>query len=995
MKITAKLLGVPEIYVGEKRVKFSYLKIEAFIYYLLIEKTISRSKMAGLLWPEDSEKTAKKNLRNVLYHSRKNIDKDLILTPNNTILQLNQDLDISIDLEEYLQDPYSKAQLFQGEFLQGFSLRDCEEYERWVYNKRSKYLDFYYKNLQEKVSQSIADKILINVEGNLQKLIDLDNLDEENYRLLMTYYLINNRHKKILELYSDLAILLKRELAIEPGPEIKKIYEESLEKINKDQKQKDQSYYFYFGRESELAQLHQTISAFKKGSKIKSVYVEGEAGLGKSALLERAYRDFSREFEIYNIPCYEFEQDRILNSIKMFVEALSGLNKFNKLDLEDLIRKIFSIQNLYKNKREIEPDLENLEKDLERLLKNLDDSVYRIFNFEDIHWIDQYSARLLTSLILKDRSKTMFFFTARSKSNDYVEDMILILDKYGILDSISLKALSYEDGEKYVKKAMGQDFTLEKYQKIYKQAQGNPLFMAVFTSQAIEEKEIGVFNDRLVRAIKSRFTSFNKEEKDLLDLLAFFKGPFPLDIIFRLTDLDQQRTIDLLDRLEKRNILFEFEEDGLIYFDFCYEKIKDFIYLGSNQSKRKYYHQKIGNLLEESSRDYKNKLKYLEELTYHFTKAEDLFKEVQYNIEILNHYLDYSHELFPVLDHIDHGRNPNIYMESKEMDSMFASLKEKIDQIEKMDHPDLDHLKEKFFYMRGRFLIRSGNYQEGLEDINYVITRARFLEDMDYMINGYKQLIYYHIQVNQAENMLTYIEEGLKLSVKCNYHKEIGMFLRFKGLYFLMQGAYDRAEKLLKESINTFTVTEKIAREYAINIAAAHSYIGEIRLAKKDYQGAQVEFSKAIKISADKGVKSSLSIFYLNMAKTAYFVKDLSQAKKYLNKAAKLFESYDFYWKRPVLYSYLALLAFEEKDFSAIRKYFDLAKDKTKRMDDPRSKGTFEFASYIILKSTDQKTKNLYFPSFSQTKLEDLKKQGLKNLDPYRDVYEREKLMEE
>lgn len=987
LKIKAKLFGLGEIYVDGKKVKFSYSKIEGFIYYMLIQKTVSRSEMAGLLWPEDSEKTAKKNLRNVLYHTRKTIGKDFILSPNNTILQLNEAIDIQTDLEDFLKDPKGKSYLYQGDFLQGFNLRDSEEYERWVHNKRSQYFESYYRNLQEKASQDLESRDLTSVEADLQRLIDLDNLDEENYRLLMTYYLLNKRYKKTIELYSDLDALLKRELGVDPRQEIKDLYGEALEKLNTDHRKTSQDPYLYVAREKELAQIHQLISAFKNRGEIKALYLEGEAGIGKSALLKRAYLDFSSEVEIYTIPCYEFEEGRPLNATKTFLEKLEPIKGQG---LDKLLKTLREVQEAASKGEELETNLLALEDDLEDLIKILDDGVFRIFNFEDVHWIDKYSARLLTRLILKAPSQSMYFFSARLGPKAYIEDMVASLDKYGLLEKIKLEPLTYEEGEKYVRKLMGPAFNEEAFKNIYDQAQGNPLFMEVFSSQAIEGKEIGYLNERLVRDLRSRITFLKEEEQKLLRILSFFKEPFPIDIIFKLTDLDQEVIVNLLDKLEKRNILYEREVEGSLYYDFSYKKIKEYVYLDSNKARRKVYHKKIADLLEENPRAYKNKLKYLEELSYHFGQGDNQAKEVTYEIEILDYYLSYSQDLYPVFEDIDFNDGEKIYIRSQLIKERLNKLKEKLDQLEKGGYSKLEDLKIKYFYIRGRYLIRTGTYDEGLADITYVLNKAKALGDLAYMIGAYKQLIYYKIQVNDRSNMKVYIEAGLNLSAQANYHKEISMFLRFKGLYYLMEGAYDQAERLLRDSINTLSVTEEIASQYATNIAAAYAYLGEISLARGDYPRAQEEFIRAIDLSREKNVQSSLAVFYINIGRTLYYQKDLEKSKFYLSKAQEIFETYDFYWKRSVLYSYLTLIAFEEDDQDQASKYLKEALQADEKIKDPRAKGALNFVLYTIDKSISQGQREDYFKDLLKEEPRTYRDLALDNLDPYRDIYERD-----
>ena len=69
-KISCKLFGVPQIMKDGQSVFLPYAKINALLYYMLINKVVSRTEIAGLLWPDENEETAKKNLRNAVYQTK-------------------------------------------------------------------------------------------------------------------------------------------------------------------------------------------------------------------------------------------------------------------------------------------------------------------------------------------------------------------------------------------------------------------------------------------------------------------------------------------------------------------------------------------------------------------------------------------------------------------------------------------------------------------------------------------------------------------------------------------------------------------------------------------------------------------------------------------------------------------------------------------------------------------------------------------------------------
>ena len=163
-----------------------------------------------------------------------------------------------------------------------------------------------------------------------------------------------------------------------------------------------------------------------------------------------------------------------------------------------------------------------------------------------------------------------------------------------------------------------------------------------------------------------------------------------------------------------------------------------------------------------------------------------------------------------------------------------------------------------------------------------------------------------------------------------------------------MTGDYENGEKLLLESINNFNVTASIASEYAVNIAAAHNYIGEIRMAEKNYERAIEEFEKAIDLTKDKRVFSSLSVFYINMGKTYFYLDNLEKAKEYFNLALKQYENFDFNWKVPVLNSYMSLVKLGKKEFSESKEFLLKAEKDSDFIGDPRSEGTVYFTKFII-----------------------------------------------
>ena len=88
--ITCKLFGVPQILKDGQPVFLPYSKINALLYYVLVSKVVSREELAGLLWPDEMDETARRNLRNAIYQAKKALGTNLILSPKKSLLMLNE-----------------------------------------------------------------------------------------------------------------------------------------------------------------------------------------------------------------------------------------------------------------------------------------------------------------------------------------------------------------------------------------------------------------------------------------------------------------------------------------------------------------------------------------------------------------------------------------------------------------------------------------------------------------------------------------------------------------------------------------------------------------------------------------------------------------------------------------------------------------------------------------------------------------------------------------
>jgi DNA-binding SARP family transcriptional activator len=124
-------------------------KVRALLGYLSIEgnKPHRREKLAGLLWPDCPEASARASLRRALADMRKVIGDEVAIPHylhiTRQIIQFNPESDVWVDAvnfsqltripaqqnPETIQDWVEAVELYEGEFMEGFSLPDCAIYE--------------------------------------------------------------------------------------------------------------------------------------------------------------------------------------------------------------------------------------------------------------------------------------------------------------------------------------------------------------------------------------------------------------------------------------------------------------------------------------------------------------------------------------------------------------------------------------------------------------------------------------------------------------------------------------------------------------------------------------------------------------------------------------------------------------------------------------------------------------------------------------------------
>lgn len=239
-----KLLGPFQAFVNDQPVaKFPTDKIRGLLVYLLIhaDQPLRRDVLMGLFWPEQTEKSARHNLRQSLYRLRQTFDKVVPDVSDPLLTMTRQDITLHSEafesdvrqVEALLKqsrngDPAlltEAAELYSGEFMAGFSLADTVAFDEWLLLQREGWLQQIMQILQTLIEHHRVQGESAQVANYAARQIELEPLRESAYRSLMLASVRQGQRNKALAYYEACRRLLDQELAVEPTAETTELYE--------------------------------------------------------------------------------------------------------------------------------------------------------------------------------------------------------------------------------------------------------------------------------------------------------------------------------------------------------------------------------------------------------------------------------------------------------------------------------------------------------------------------------------------------------------------------------------------------------------------------------------------------------------------------------------------------------------------------------------------------------------------------------------------------
>jgi eukaryotic-like serine/threonine-protein kinase len=332
------------------------------------------------------------------------------------------------------------------------------------------------------------------------------------------------------------------------------------------------------GRMHELAELGQALERVR-GGKHQLVLIEGESGIGKSALIARFLRAHSEDVAdgggyVLRSRCYENE----MLACKAFDGAVEGIGRIlSGLDepacrqllppraalLCRLFPALAALPQLSAQPVQglaADPTVQRLQafSVFRRLLGRLGENGLLVISIEDLQWADAESFSLLRALIdSPEPVRCLILATVRPQNEleGVAAEALPALRALPGVSTLPLQGLAISDAWRLVRELVPPAVPEPWLETIVRESAGHPLFMSVLARFAARNPDGAALNLTLDAAIAGELDLLSAQARSLVDATAAAGGPIAPPLCGRVAGLDESQLGPLLADLYNAKVL--------------------------------------------------------------------------------------------------------------------------------------------------------------------------------------------------------------------------------------------------------------------------------------------------------------------------------------------------------------------------------------------------------------------------------------------------------
>ncbi|MBN1665855.1 MAG: AAA family ATPase [Anaerolineales bacterium] len=658
LNLRATLFGNMELMDGDVSLALpSAANARALLAYLLLHRAHPqpRAVLVGILWPDHPEGRARRYLTQALWQLRQSLPGLIEADAEN--IQITNHISLQIDVEDFrarlasglaAEKPAQErraalrqaVQLYQGDLMEGF-------YEDWALQECERLRECYFSALENLVGLEKAAGRYHQALDLALTLVGADPLREAAHREVMRLYFTLDRPEAAQRQYETCRQILQDQLGTTAGPETQALAGEiarsntpesapylppalkATRPAISDVRTRQLSLVGRADERSELLNSAESIFDHLGGV----ILVEGEAGIGKTRLVQEVARDL--EWRGGQVLWGSTSPMKVTPPYGPLAQALgSGLTPLRINQLAQVIEPIWLqvLKPFIAELAAFKPDLPPapaLKSDQEhtRLIEAFVQALSgwaqicpSALILEDLQWADSQTLDLLAALPrrLEDLAVVVIGTQRSEEARSYpaLWEKLQAIDRAGLRRRMKLERLNERATGELIRNSLGMSRAAPLFEaRLYQETEGNPLFV-LETLQVLYEE--GVLNcdengqwstpwDELTnnyaelplppaveQVIKRRLARLIPSLETVLNSAAVLGSDFDLALLSSSLEIESTEMLNAIQELRQRHFL---QETAQAYC-FSHDKIRQVIYDNLEATERIRLHRQAGAALE-------------------------------------------------------------------------------------------------------------------------------------------------------------------------------------------------------------------------------------------------------------------------------------------------------------------------------------------------------------------------------------------------------------
>ncbi len=926
MGIMLSLLGNAAIEYNGAKIDFKLRKAESIIYYVALCGSATRDELKSVFWHDKGAARAAANLRNALYLINKSMPGALLADSRCvSIDKYTSDLD---SIEPIKSPAVPIPPIIFRPPLKNLAHASSTAFSEWIDAERKKIKTRITQLLRARVSSAYESRDFFAAEDALSALFKFEPCDEDCALELMELYTTTGRVPDAIDIYNSFSAALKANYGLRASERAQEYFANMLAPEAKTADAKR-----FWCRKDKLSAIR---SALLTETGMKVVFVHGEAGIGKTALINKAISTLPQSRETFVLWSKGMSLGRGYdyaswnNLVVSLGKALQKTNTIPNPRCTSILSGIFpsfmNEESLSFNAdiamlTEINPV--TLSMIMAELLGSLAAKARTVLVLEDVHSFDVRSLELFEALLAVIDFPLKIILSSRPES---VKSIKAMLQRQGT-DAADIPMHPFSRSEiLYITRSVLPHSTVENLGVSYfiEESEGLPLMLFEML-RLLREDPHADCSKGLGALIMERTNRLSEKERTVLRAVSACVAGSP-EIISETAGLNQSEAVLTAEMLFSKGLLEEHIDGNVPLWCFTHQKLREYIYGSIPFSLKRELHRKAAGALEKIYSPSVWNPDLSAAIHRHRMLSGDKALELRQYLRELAFDVTLNHDLFPILPDKVLLTCSTPFSSRSETEKKIANALAILDRLENRGGTEYLKLEATCFEIIGGYMVSWGEYRKGLIYINEASAIAKKNGFHDISSFCLKHLAYLYLQTENQAMLLKTSRELLHTAKEANMPQYFATAVRHIGIAYFLRHNLALAEKIFAYSIKLFELLKLTGKNYILSILVAKCYLGEIYQRRGELAHAAALLKECTDTCKGMGLYWGRSYFLASAADIALDRNAMDEFFEYADEGTNLFESYKGGRCGYKLYSLKAIADIERFDYAGAKRAAEKAK---------------------------------------------------------------------